>query len=521
MPKLTVPAAGAAGVVKDVTQDKLPLGAWTDANNMRFLDGSAQQFFGYGQVYGAASAAPLHVLQLNIGQSVHWLYAGAQQVYDVTLVAGAPVHTNLTRRANGADLPYNGAPNQWTSTTLSGVPILNNGVDTPQQWNLDPASRMQQLDNWPSNTRCKSMRAYKNFLLALGVSRNGVELPFNVMWSSPADPGGVPTSWANNDPTSESGDYDLAEGGDYIVDGLQLRDSFMIYKQQSVWRMDLIGGPYVFTFRKVLGVSGALNRNCIVEIDGFHVVLTASDVVVHDGQSATSVLDKVARRTLFQDMDTAYTDRAFVFKNPYFNEVYVCYVSIGGTAPDKAMVWNYVDKTVTYRSIPNLNHASFGAVENSLGDAWSSDSASWESDLTPWNGPDFTPGTARVLAASADSKLLLLDASASADGQFAQAYLERRGLGFGEDERMKRVVNVRPRIKGSPGETVIVRVGGHMTDPEADPEYDVAVEFVIGEDVVIDCIVEYRYIAIRFETGTATQWRLTSFDYDIQLGGKW
>jgi hypothetical protein len=32
--------------------------------------------------------------------------------------------------------------------------------------------------------------------------------------------------------------------------------------------MDYIG-TYVFRFSKVLGTSGAMNRNCIIELDGF------------------------------------------------------------------------------------------------------------------------------------------------------------------------------------------------------------------------------------------------------------
>ena len=56
---------------------------------------------------------------------------------------------------------------------------------------------------------------------------------------------------------------DLAEGYDPIVDGLSLRDTFIIYKQASVWRMDYVGGTYVMRFSKVLGTSGAMNRNCV------------------------------------------------------------------------------------------------------------------------------------------------------------------------------------------------------------------------------------------------------------------
>lgn len=523
MSRITISNAGAAGVIKDLSAHELPPQAWTDANNIRFLDGYCRQFFGHGPVYGSPAVTPYHVLQVNIGQAGYWLYAGAEKIYAATITAGAAVHTNLTRQTAGNDVNYTGRQNAWTSTLLSGIPILNPGneVDPPQRWDLDTTHRFQQLDNWPAATFCKAMRAYKNFLVALNVTKSGTNFPFMVKWSSPADPGGVPATWNEADPTQDAGEYDLAEGGDYVIDGLQLRDTFMIYKQQSVWRMDYTGGPYVFSFRKVLGVSGAMNRNCIVEVDGFHFVLTGSDVVVHDGQSATPVLDKVARRALFQDMDVAYNDRAFVFKNPFLNEVFVCYVSIGSTVPNKALVWNYRDRTVSYRDIPNLNHAAYGPIDNSLGGNWASDNDSWDTDLTAWNGPDFTPNLTRCLMASNDGHLFMLDASASFNGVTPAAYLERRGLHFDDDEYTKRITRVRARIAGNPGLTVLIKVGGHQTDPYADPEYPVEFEHVIGESVAADMIVDYRYPAIRFETGTAPQWRLDSYDLEIQRGSKY
>jgi hypothetical protein len=520
MSKLSIENAGAAGVVMDLSAHELPPAAWTSARNMRFLDGYCRQFFGHGATYGKPEVTPYHVAQVSVGPDWYWLYAGQKKIYATTIKSGAAVHTNLTRQTAGADVDYSGAPNAWTSAVLSGIPILNNGVDVPQRWNLDPAARFQQLDNWPSTMRCKSLRVYRNFLVALGVSKAGKDFPYMVKWSSPADPGGVPVTWDEADPTQDAGETDLAEGGDQVVDGLQLRDSFMIYKQQSVWRMDFIGGAYVFSFRKVLGVSGAMNRNCIVEVDGYHVVLTGSDVVVHDGTTATQVLDKVARRALFQDMDIAYNDRAFVFKNPFLNEVYICYVPVGSSVPNKALVWNYKDRTVSYRDMPNVHHAGYGPVDNSLGGSWGSDTDSWESDLTAWNGPDFTPRLTRVLMASDDGFLYMLDASASFAGKQPEAYLERRGLSFGEADYTKRLTCILARITGNAGLTVKIKVGGHMTDPYADPEYPVEIEHVIGETVRADCIVNFRYLAIRFESGTAAQWRLDSYDMEMQRGSR-
>lgn len=521
MAKINVPMCGSVGVIKDVSQHELPINAWTDAQNVRFLDGSALQFLGHGSVYDTPAITPLHVVPVTVGSTRYWLYAGAQKVYAVTSASGTATHTNLTRQTSGSDADYTGAPNAWTSTLLSGIPILNpgNSVDPPQQWNLNIGSRMTALTNWPANTYCKSLRAYKNILVALNVTKGAVNYPYMVKFSSPADPGSVPSTWDHTDQNNDAGEFDLAEGGDPIIDGLQLRNSLMVYKEQSVWRLDYVGGTFILNAQKVFGMSGAMNRNCIVEVDGVHFVLTGSDVVVHDGQNATSVLDKVGRRALFQDMDVAYNDRAFVFKNPFLNEVYVCYVSIGGTVPNKALVWNYKDKTVSYRSLPNLNHAAFGTVDNTLSGTWAADADTWASDLTAWNGPDYTPNTTRVLMASNDNKLYMLDASASFDGALASAYLERRGLSFDSPEQIKLIKAIRPRITGNTGETVTIKVGS-QDDPWSEPVYT-EMTHRIGSTIANNCFVSGRYISIWFGTGSAYAWRLDSYDIEYDFVGSW
>lgn len=136
--------------------------------------------------------------------------------------------------------------NQWTGTSLSGIPILNVGDTSkyPMTWDLNTANKFVDLANWPANQYCKSLRAFKNYLVALHVKKGATIYPFMVKWSSPADPGAVPATWDASDATNDAGETDLAEGGDVIVDGLQLRDCFMIYKESSCWRMDFTGGPY-------------------------------------------------------------------------------------------------------------------------------------------------------------------------------------------------------------------------------------------------------------------------------------
>lgn len=517
MSLIPVPNCGAAGVIKDLSVHELPLGAWTDALNVRFLDGYAYQFLGQGQVYNTPSFAPQYVMPVSVVGVRYWLYATATKQFVVANSGGVAVHTDITHAT-----PRAGVVNNWTGAVFGGIPILNagDGTHVPMFWNQQLASKFADLTAWPAATYCKVIRSYAPYLIALGITDARGDLPYMVKWSNEADAGALPSTWNPADATQSAGEYNLSDGQDIIIDGLKLRDSFMIYKEASIWRMDKIGGNFVFSFRQVLGTSGAMNRNCIVEIDGVHCVLTGSDVIIHDGQQPVSILDKLARRYFFQNIDVSAKSKCFLFKNPFLNEVFICYPSIGSAVCNRAMVFNYKDRTVSFREMPNVNHADVGLVDNTLGSAWDTDVDQWDSDLTLWNGPDYTPDTQRVIMGSANTKLYMLDASASFDGVMVNSFLERRGLSFDAPNLIKLVRGIRLRITGNVGQTVIVKIG-YADDPYADPIYPVTMTHTIGETVSDDCFVSGRYIAIRIESGTAAQWRLDSFSLDIEQLGEW
>ena len=512
---IPVKAVGSIGVIKDVSQNELAPNAWTDASNIRFLDGSAQQSFGHSEVYDTPPFAPHYLLQVTISGVEYWIYTTASKTYAVTNSGGTAVHTDITHAT-----PRTGVVNQWTGCNFQGIPILNVGDTThaPMYWDMNLANNFVDLPSWPANTYVKALRPYKSFLIGLNVTQGGTNYPHKVMWSTSADPGSLPASYTSL-ATNDAGDLPLAEGEGEIVDGLQLKDSFIIYKERSAHRMDYVGGDFIMSVKQIFGMSGVMNANCIAEFDGMHFVVTNHDVVIHDGYSAQSVLDRSAKRAFFQDIDDSYKHRVFVFKNPFLNEIYVAYPSIGATSCDKALVYNYKDKTVSYRSLPNLNHAAYGAVDNGLVNSFDADSEPVDSDLSTFNGPDYVPGAARVIMASADTKLFMLDASASFDGVLPDAYLERRALNLGDQTQRWLIKGVRPIIYGNVGQTVTVSVGG-ADDPFSEPTYT-DMDYTIGSTISCDCFVNSRYPAIKFATGSAYTWRLDSYVLEAEPAGSW
>ena len=513
--KISVPTCGAIGVIKDIGAAELPLGAWSDARNIRFLDGAALQFLGHGEVYNTPAFAPQYLMPVNVNHARYWLYATAGKQFVVSNATGATVHTDISHVT-----PRTGTVNNWSGFVFGGIPVLNagDGVTPPMYWDQNLGNKFVDLTAWPANTTCTVLRQYKNMMVAVGVKKGAVNYPFMVKWSNLAVPGALPSTWNEADTTQDAGEFDIGEGQDPIVDALGLKDSLIVYKESSTYAIDYIGGAFILKSRKVSGMSGLLNKNCAVEFDaGFaptHFAVTGFDIVIHDGYNAASVLDKKARRFFFQNIDVENKHKVFVFKNPFVNEIMVAYPSIGATHCDTALVYNFVDKTVSFRSLPNVTHAAYGPVDNSLGGNWNQDDAPWDSDLTAWNGPDFTPDTARVMMGSADTKLFMLDSSTSFDGALPDAVLERRGLTFDLPERIKLVTGIRPRVVGNKGGTVIIKIGS-AENVEDEPNWT-TMTYTIGTTLQADCLIAGRYIAVRFESGTAFSWKLSSYEIFVQ-----
>lgn len=174
-----VEQVGSIGVVKDLSQHELPQNAWTDAKNIRFLDGYAYQFYGHDEVYNSPSYVPQFVQACNVSGNRYWIYTTAAKTFAVTISAGASVHTDITHAT-----PRSGVVNQWTGTMLSGIPVLNAGdvSSVPMSWDLNLANKFVNLANWPASTYCKSIRAYRNYLIALNITKSSTSYPYMVKW---------------------------------------------------------------------------------------------------------------------------------------------------------------------------------------------------------------------------------------------------------------------------------------------------------------------------------------------------
>jgi hypothetical protein len=235
MPKVAVPNCGSVGVIKDTGIPNLSMAAWTDARNIRFLDGAALQFLGHGEVYATPAFAPQFIMPMFVAGARYWIYHTATKSYAVTSASGVATHTDITHASARA-----GVVNQWSGCVFGGIPVFVDGGVTkvPMYWDQNLANNFVDLTAWPASTYCEVIRSFKNLLVTGNITKTATNYPFMIKWSNLAEPGALPTSWDITDDTVEAGEFDIADDQYPIVDLLGLKDSLIVYKTASTYAID-------------------------------------------------------------------------------------------------------------------------------------------------------------------------------------------------------------------------------------------------------------------------------------------
>lgn len=520
-------AAGQFGVTPDTPAHELPPNAWTAGRNIHFRGGSAEKVSGYLSQFGGASIAPYFALSVRaLSGDIYWLYAGLVAAYTYELTgAGAGIHTNITRTAGAY------TSGDWQGGVLNGVPIINNGVEPPQMWlPVAEATPLIALSAWPANTTAKVIRAYKNYLVALDITKAGVRDSHLVKWSHPASAGAVPSSWDETDPTKDAGEYSLADTEGLVLDCVTLRDSNIIYKDDSIWLMQWIGGSDIFSFKPLFKNVHILGKNCAVEYQsGKHFVLGKSELYTHDGVALTVLgRDKVSI-ALFEAMEAGSSTRSFVALNTQDTEVWVCYAAIGSTWPNHALIWNWVTGAWGHRDLPQTTCVAEGLLPPPLAsnDAWNADASTWASPEI-WGSSEIGSLPVRLIITSlADSKLQgIVPWAYNENGTAQTVELERTGLGIPFNTQMPPDISsmkfcreVWPKFSGALGTLVQIRVGAQM-DVNGTVAWGAWQDFTIGTTRKVDCTLSGRLFAIGLRSTADGAWKLQGLDVDVVKVGE-
>lgn len=415
------------GNVRDLPGYQLPPEAFTEARNLRFYNEGVQSVGGRPQIFGTPGVAPHFALPVASAAQTFWLYTSLTKAY----VYDGSMHSNITRQSAMVDVDYTGSLlREWNGTLLGGIPILNNGTDVPQYWpSLDVSDKLEDLANWPSTHRAAVMRTFGPYLMGFNITISGQSYPHRVKWSHPADPGSLPNSWDETDPTYDAGEQELVDmDAGIILDAMTLGGRMFIYKEGSIWRVStLASSEFQFDFKSFVETVGILAPRCVTMLgDGLrHGVATQDDIIVHNGVNVQSILDKRYKRYLFNQIDTSNYKNSFLFTNPAFNELWFCFPEAGEVNATHAVIFNYKEGGISETEI-SFQNAVLGTVETSNTDTWATTSGTWDTDEVAWSVSDRRK---IVLCNPDDTKFTMLDSGVDFDGTPINITLSREGLG--------------------------------------------------------------------------------------------
>ena len=535
MALIPVNNVGEVGIVKDINPWELPPNVWSDGNNVRAEHGAITKSPGYAEVMATCPIVPLYITNLNTAADNYWIVAGTAEIH--VFKDSNDTWYDITRTVSPGDYSATAEEN-WTSTVIGGVLVMTNGFDDPQFWALDSTGEpdvttvMADLSNWTADTECYSMRAFRSFLVALNVTDSSgssdERFTRKVKWSTEAGIQTVPSSWDVSDATVDAGEYELADTRGGILDGLPLRDTFMIYKEDSIYSMTYVGTPFIFSFRQLSPSVGALTKNCVAEFDGGHFFFGNGDIYINDGQKVTSILPHKIRDYVFDFIDGAQYKKSFVVADYGNTEMWACFPTAENTSDqcNKAVVWNWTNKAFTLRDIPNLSHIGYGSIDdpNSFTTWAAATGITWSAALGAWSATWSTVENVLVMASLTDTKIYRNASGNQEDTTDMTSYIERTGMSMGaqgQEDRtsVKRIKAIWPRMEVSGANTVNVYVGTQMSTEEG-VTWTSAYAFNPDSQSNVSCRASGKLYGVKFESTGDFDWRLDGYDIELDDAGR-
>jgi hypothetical protein len=471
-----------AGLNTDLIPWDLPGDFITNIRNVRIKNNKLTPFGGY-QKRNDCPSGYSPGLFIPAGSSNSWITIGNNKAYiykNALFVDVSPTPAFITEE----DL--------WFGCSLSSIPVFASIDYYPLYCpDVDSETPLQLLpwdatNTWADvNQQCKIIRSHKQFLFALGVTSGGTFYPEAVRWSTPADIGSVPESWDNLDPTNAAGLAPLGGEGGAIIDGLSLRDSFIIYREKGVTVFDFVGGSYVWQIRHLTTTFGCISPNCIAEVNGMHYFIGDGDIFTNDGNSIQSLLYGRIKDTFSTSFNPDTFSNSFVINNSIAKEIWFCIPGFGSNYPNIAYIYNWKEESWTIRDIPECTAGGYGSKGSDASDAWDADSGTWDADVENWNSSGITPFNNTVMAVTPgpDSDVVQLDDLSNGSDVDFDFIIEREGYAIDGITVAKTINRIYPHSQGTG--VITVELGSH-TYPGSDIEWKPSVDYTVETDRKVD-----------------------------------
>ena len=550
MPNLPVRGLGTSGLLPDVNPHDLPLTGFSDGANVLFRDGAvvrAPVFKILAEITGTTNdLSDTNESDIrgvfNYNSSISGAVVGVATKDNKVYEYDNGTQTNETPAGASSSV----SDGIWTSCELAGFIVLSRSTSEP--YIKDPVThttfKLMSDGDWPSADRAKSMRAFKDFIIALNVTESGTQKGTMVKWTDAVqyrtayNTGVVWTGSASN----LAGANILTDLRTNIVDGLELGNAFIVYSTTESVIMDYTGSNSVFSFRNFYKGDGVINVNCVASTGTEHYVFGDSDIYTHNGVTVKSLADGKIKQTIYSDIVRDQIDKCFAHYDNVNKLVYFCYPSASNNIAytntfyaNRAAVYDIRSQTWSFVDLPNFVGAAYANISLSSG-SYSSVTSTYAENANKYSQyEDSSPrisafvgaeDTANNMSASriyANDMLVTGLMSASAHPETLKtAYVERIGLDLDETQAplrsFKQFKSVIPQITTLGGaDQVRVSLGFTNLPYDTNPTYTTVYNFTPNIDHKIDSKAAGRLLAYKVEELNGNLFDFSAADFEVEL----
>jgi hypothetical protein len=107
-----------------------------------------------------------------------------------------------------------------------------------------------------------------------------------------------------------------------------------------------------------------MTLDSVVEFDGRHMVIGNNDIYLFGGHpgSIQSLAEDKIRDFFYNDLNSNYLNRVYMFRNLAKDEIWIQYPSGVSQVPNKSLIYNYKNQTWTIRAMSDMNSGFAGRV---------------------------------------------------------------------------------------------------------------------------------------------------------------